>query len=449
MAITDQFEVATPQSNASFLNKVLARVGMISPAEAAVATDSESPDPIPLRLTMKQAGYRAAGNHNGMANAMEIHLHRILSALHEQFDQSHKQQDVAKRQKQAEIDATDTDIAHQQDERKTLDKRIDDMQKQVEVWKKEIHTLHRDPESMSLPEPSKLLMRIGLGLLIGISIYLFLFYSSAGYLAFFKTASADDLGNGAVLSALFEAKAFQMAFDSGIGSFFLICALPIVFMGLGYLIHEFIAKRLFAALGIVLTISLVFDYIIGFEITKRVYEAQHMADIGEAAAPYSWSIARTDMNLWLILFAGFVVYLVWGFVFHFFMEAHQRNNKVAMAINERKEQIADATKDIQRWEDEISKLKLAVRDLTMQRHKLVAELAGVLIPAREWANYLMEFCGGWLAWMAGAEQSYNKQTHCKERLDHFVNQHLGHDTVLSYRASGLIPPVTAPPISVN
>ena len=442
---------ATP----SFIDKVLTRIGMISSANAVTAAENDASEPTQVRQTLRQAGYRASGNHNGMANALEVHLHRIFSALHEQFDQNDKQQEAARKQKQAEIDVIDTDIAHQKDEQKTVEARIEKRQQHTVEWQKEIYTLHREPGTMNLPEPSKVLMRIGLGLLVGISIYLFLFYSSAGYLAFFKSASAEDTEGEMVLNAIFEAKALEEALQSSLGALLLITALPTVFMRLGYLIHEFLIKKNgWPWLVAVLLVSLIFDAIIGFEITKRVYEAHRNIMIGGSEVPYSLALAITDVNMWLIIFAGFVVYVVWGGVFHFFMEAHHRNNKVGMALKERKELIAAAKREIQQWEEEISKLKLAVRDLMMQRHRLVAELAGVLIPSREWGNYLMEFCSGWLAWMAGAEQSYSKQTHCKERLDQFVAHHLGYDTVLSYRSSGLIPgadsPVSnVPPISPN
>ena len=75
-------------------------------------------------------------------------------------------------------------------------------------------------------------------------------------MAFFKTVSAADRETNAVLSALFEAKAFSFALNEGIGAFLLICALPFVFAGLGYLMHEFLAAQQHKRLMVVLGISL-------------------------------------------------------------------------------------------------------------------------------------------------------------------------------------------------
>ena len=86
---------------------------------------------------------------------------------------------------------------------------------------------------------------------------------------------------------------------------------------------------------------------------------------------------------------------------------------------------------------QIIQVREAIRNLISQRYQLEAQKGGILIPAREWANYLMEFCDGWLAWMSGADFSLSKQNQCKSTLDQFITRHLGESTVLTYRPSDI------------
>ena len=43
---------------------------------------------------------------------------------------------------------------------------------------------------------------------------------------------------------------------------------------------------------------------------------------------YTISMAFQSVNFWMIIFAGFIVYLIWGFVFDFIMESHSKMDKI-------------------------------------------------------------------------------------------------------------------------
>jgi hypothetical protein len=427
---------APPDSGASFADKVLAKLGLVSQADAT-STDTDVSEPVKFRQTMNQAGYLAAGHHNGTPNGLEVNLTRILSNLHEEFDQNHKEQETARKQKQAEINTVDTEIAYRQDERETFEKRIEKRKAEIGELKQEIHTLRSSPEDMHLPEPSRLTLWISGIILAMLTIYLFVFYSSAIYSAFYKEFKPED---GVVVRAIFDSQAIPNALKDGFTELVMMVTLPAAFLGLGYLIHKFLEEKHWVkylkVLALLLT-TFVFDGILAYEISEKIYDLKRLNDFNSKLPPYDLSIAVSDIKVWMILFAGFVVYIIWGFVFDYFIESSRLNNKVASAISERQEKIAEAEKEVAGWEAQIVKLKEAIRDLTSQRHRLEAQLLGVLIPAREWASYLMEYCGGWLKWMAGAGVSLNKQNQCKATLDQFVERHLGQETVLSYRASGL------------
>lgn len=423
-----------PTKDLSFAEKVLARLGLVSATEAA---DPNEPEAVRIRQTMHQAGYLAAGRHEGAAHGLSVNLTRILSNLHEQFDGSNQEQEAARKQKQAEINTVEAEISFRHEERATLERRIENKQKEITTLKDEIHTLRSRPEDMHLPEPSRLTLWIS-GLILGLlTVYLFVFYSSAIYSAFYKEFSAED---NKVVRAIFDAQAIPNALKDGLTELLMIVTLPAAFLGLGYLIHKFLEQKhwtKYLKVGALLVVTFIFDAILAYDISEKIYELNRQTSITTNEAKYSIAIAVTEMPVWTILFAGFVVYVIWGFIFDFFVESNRLNNKVAVAITERQEKIDEMKAETASWETAIDKVKEAVLALQTRKNQLEAQLLGVIIPAREWQSYLSEFAGGWLEWMAGVPLSPAKQNDCKTTLDEFVKRHLGDESILSYRATNL------------
>lgn len=436
-ATPDDTAPEAPARDASFADRVLKKLGLVSSAADNLESENYAdPDSVRIQRTMRQAGFRAAGQHNGTTHGLEVNLTRILANLHEQFDQNDRQQETLRKQKQGEINAVNTEIEYRQDERSTLDGKLSGVRQKITDLKHEIHLLRTAPEDMHLQEPSKLALWISGTILVFLTVYLFVFYSSAIYSAFFKSFGADDQ---AVSRAIFDGQAMLKAWHDGLMEVVLMLTLPAAFLGLGYILHQFQkgkSRGKWLKIGGLILVTFVFDYILAFGISKKIYDLNKAASFKDMP-DYTMGMAITDIDFWTIIFAGFVVYLIWGLLFDFYMEAHRLSNKVDAAITERQKQIQEQEKECIALEEQIGKVKETIKNLISQRHQLDAQLMGVIIPAREWANYLMEFCDGWLSWMTGADMSHYKQNQCKATLDQFIARHLGQNTVLAYRSSDI------------
>lgn len=421
--------------DASFADRVLKKLGLVSSAADNLAAENyNDPDSVRIQRTMRQAGFRAAGQHNGTTHGLEVNLTRILANLHEQFDQNDRQQETQRKQKQGEINAVSTEIEYRQDERATLEAKQENTKQKIADLKHEIHLLRTSPEDMHLQEPSRLALWISGIILALLTVYLFVFYSSAIYSAVFKSFKADE---NVVTQAIFDAQAVAKAYQEGFFELLMIITLPSAFLGLGYILHHLqknTQKGKALKMAAIVSITFIFDLILAYGISKKIYDLQKLASFKDIP-DYTLSKAIMDVDFWTIIFAGFVVYIIWGLLFDFFMESHRQSNKVGAAITERQKQIQEKEGECTTLEEQVTKVKETVKNLISQRHQLEAQLMGVIIPAREWANYLMEFCDGWLSWMTGADMSHYKQNQCKDTLDQFIERHLGQNTVLSYRSS--------------
>ena len=128
-----------------------------------------------------------------------------------------------------------------------------------------------NPERYGIPSPKnpKVKFYIGLGLLLPITLYLFVFYISASYSVFFKEFNDDTLS-----SAIFDPQALTKAFQDGILEAILILTIPFVFMGLGYIIHH--CKK-FRVLEVKLNYWIIynhflFDGLLAYVIEKKIYD---------------------------------------------------------------------------------------------------------------------------------------------------------------------------------
>lgn len=367
----------------------------------------------PVTENYEDWGFKKGGHLNGS----HLGLLQCLARIRE----DHKRMvraDAIKQKKLKEplITTRDTyleEIDHYQEESIEISKeKIPNLKTKVEELEKQIIAIKRNPEEIMPDKMSKVSFFIGLLILTALSIYLFIFYSSASFSAFFKEFSLNNIG---VANSIFDPKAISTAADpitGGITELILIISMPFIFIGLGFLIHKFQEKKgigKYFKIGLLILITFVFDAILAYEITEKIYNIKAENSFQEFA-PYSFELAFQQVNFWLIIFAGFVVYLVWGFVFDFTIDSYDKINVVKQAIKARRSEVGLYQEQIRNLEARLEIIKSEINDLKLRCKKLKGRIDGVIIDTAEFDKILHEFLGGWTHWMTA-----NKKTH--EEID--------------------------------
>lgn len=264
-------------------------------------------------------------------------------------------------------------------------------------------------------------LTIGLLILLILSVYLFIFYSSTFYSAFFKEFTFDT----SVAEAMFDSQAIPNALNNGLGCLMFIFCAPVIFMGLGYVLHYYMSEegkmKVFKVTGIVI-ITFIFDCILAYLIAKHIYDVEALTKMDEIQ-PFSLSIAITDVNVWAVIFCGFITYMIWGFVFDLTISAYEeiKSNKkeidkVENDIKGNREQksvldvdMANVKKKKATLESDKNKIQNQLSSSTLFFDKLIIKTA------------LTDFFTGWLTIMSPMGHSMDQQEKAKEIFNNTIN----------------------------
>jgi hypothetical protein len=282
----------------------------------------------------------------------------------------------------------------------------------IEELKKEIIDIRKNPEHYTGVHVGKAGFYIGVFILVLLSIYLFIFYSSASYSAFFKEFKADDI---VITKAIFDANAIGNALKAGVTELIFILTIPFVFIGLGYLIHKFQETKGFAKYAKItglLVITFFFDAIIAYEITEKIYNIKKENDLSGSLPDFSAALAFKSVSFWLVIFAGFVVYLIWGFVFDFAIEAHSKLDIVKVNIKTKREQIVALEQEIGQYQNTITELRIASEKNNGEIKKVRHIIEGTIIHPKAVKEALSQFMMGWYGWLSEGRE-YNRSEHNK------------------------------------
>lgn len=373
----------------------------------------------PIPENYENWGFNKASNLNGSHMGLLSCLARIR--------EDHKRMvrlDLNKQNKLKEpyIDALNSqteEIIHRELEIKNIkEEKIPNIKSKIEKLQNEIIAIKRDPTIIMPDKMSKLSFVIGLLILAALTIYLFIFYSSASFSAFFKEFSLNEIG---VANSIFDPQAISIAYADGLTELILIISMPFVFIGLGFLIHKFqeqkgIAKYFKIAMLIIITF--LFDAILAYEITEKIYNIKAENSFQEMPE-YNVDLALSSINFWLIIFAGFVVYIIWGFVFDFTMDAYDKINVVKQAIKGKESEIKILDNQLIVLDNNLSKLTEAINTLKLKCKELKVKIDGVIIDTAEFDKILHEFLGGWLHWMTANKKPQFHIDEAKNKADEF------------------------------
>lgn len=389
------------------------------------------------RRTYHETGYRDSSRNSGNSQALSI----CLNAIYAKFQNEEKllvdkQKQIKEpylneqKNKETEIKALTVSKENKEEQIVRVEDNISEVKDKIESLKFEINDLAREPEKYHIDAKKGASTKfwIGLIILIPISLYLFTFYISTSYSAFFKTFDP----NSNLMMNVLDPKAFERAWADGSLEGAFVTLIPFVFLGLGFLIHMFSENKSIAnylKIGVLVSITFVFDAILAYQIEEKIYEMNKTFD----SLPFNLSIAFTKIQFWGIIFAGFMVYVIWGLVFDFIMKEHKEKDKIKHEQQRRQKDILIYQERISGFDKQkgiLSNELNSIKELIAKAQGRVGELQriidAVIIPTKEYALYASEYVQGWITFIneklfVSKTENHNLVKECIDIYDNHCN----------------------------
>jgi hypothetical protein len=372
------------------------------------------------RISYQEYGQHQASMLGGSIPGLRVCLQKIYYDFKDRIKDDNEKQEELKKPARIKLEEHKGNIERWENKiQRVREEDIPRLKNKIELFKGEIAHIRKNPQEIIGDQTGKPSFYIGTIILIFLTIYLFVFYSSASYSAFFKQFTQNEIG---VANSIFDAQAISKAVTEGVMELILILTIPFVFLGLGYLIHKLQEEKGYKKLLKIATLILVtfiFDGILAYEITEKIYNIRKDNSF-TPMSDYSIPIALSSINFWLIIFAGFIVYLIWGFVFDFVLEAYTKIDKVKVAIKEKEQLITDTEKQINELVEDTDKMNHQIDQAKTEIKKLNETINSVIIP-REFELEVYSFMAGWLAWMKGNGKPHSDLESAESAVQEFVS----------------------------
>ncbi|WP_422104645.1 beta-carotene 15,15'-monooxygenase [Winogradskyella sp.] len=345
------------------------------------------------KRTYRDAGYKDSEDNHGNPTALKIHLDAVYAKFQNEEKENKKKQEALNEPYRKEKAEKETLIKTSNVLLENLKEKKEARVKKIEVIKYEIADLPNNPEKYGIEAKKGASVKfwIGLGLLLPITVYLLTFYISTSYSAFFKQFEIGASRINAVLAP----EAFTRAWSESVLEGLFVTFIPFVFMGLGYLIHMFGEKKSgtnFFKTIILFFITFVFDAILAYQIEEKLYNLNKTLN----SPNFDLSIAFQKIEFWGIIFAGFIVYIIWGLVFDFIMKEHKERDKIKLAITERKSKLEIEQNAFDEHEAAMHQLEEDIVKYQGNINELNRLIDAVIIPVKEYNLFASEYMQGWI-----------------------------------------------------
>ncbi len=350
------------------------------------------------KLTYHNDGYNTSKICNGNAHNLQISLEAIYQKFENKCKKDYNEQQHLKQPYITEQKGKKTALLNKTEELDRVNNNIDTINTEVEKLNQECRKVKTQPEEFlgnDVDKKASAKFWIGLSFLLPLTAYIFVFYISTSFSAFFRKF---DL-NISLFQGMFDPKALSKAYEEGPLELCFVLFIPFVFFGLGYLIHMFQEKRniintlKIAALFI---ITFLFDAIMAFLIDEKLYDLNKTFD----SEGFNISIAFQSVSFWLIIFAGFVSYIVWGLVFDFVMKEHTDRDKIKSFIKEKKEAIFEKEKTLLKLRNEVKRNKNDISKIKIRISELQNIIDGCILPVMNYKALSTEYFQGWQQYIA-------------------------------------------------
>ena len=303
------------------------------------------------------------------------------------------------------------DISTQEQKKEEKDQRIEDLELD-KLKVKEAET----PNTDYVP------FVIGSFIVVLLTLYLFVFYSSTGYSAFY------GVKQGAL--GFINPNVFTEAQNQGGGVIALIILFPVIFLGLGFLIHDALEKNKYIFISGLLIFTLLTDSIIGYKISQGIYINEFNAGIVKNM--WEFRMIYYDINFYLIIALGFVVYIIWGALLHYILNKYkelQPDQAIELRIDNLNRKISEQRLALAEISGKINILKseiLTIENEISEKEKEIIGYENGVVPVNIslLKASIGDFMNGWFAYTTLMYPSdANKRTQeAKEKQENWLSR---------------------------
>ncbi len=370
--------------------------------------------------TYRQWGTRCAGQTSASIVSLRPLLQVVVCQQRREQQQDSELQERERLRMRTKIEQLRADISIEDDKINRERQLIYEYESEIVLKNKEIAEVREGSNNNRIATVN---FWIGTIITILLAVYLFIFYSSASYSAFFRDGNLVEVG-----SALFYPQAFADAWNTSIGEFLLVLLMPVIFLGLGFLIHQFttihdngntgwkyfayVCSKYMKILSLYV-VTFIFDALLAYSISEKIYGAKAL-NMLENIEPYSWGKAFGEADFWIIIFSGFIAYVIWGLVFDFTMDSYSEKT-------ENKNLLERLNKDIDSLKERIKqsneRQQMSTQTITQRRSDIQSveyQLGnGVAIDVLRIQREIHNFMSGWLAYMSLMAMPLNEQEEAK------------------------------------
>lgn len=356
-----------------------------------------NPDAIQQGETYNHYGVRMCGKVNGDTAYLPPFLQRVYFSEKEKQRKDEAVQEAAKQEIQRKITDKEAELERATNLIDQIEDKIQACRDRIAEWKDKISEL-KNAVMQGKNKEAKVKMILGCVILIPLTFYLFVFYSSTFYSAFFRNFADGNIGIG---TAMLDPQAIPAAYNEGIGELFFVLTAPVIFLGLGFALHFFTLqqnKMKFLKMGAIISVTFIFDCILAYLIGKKIHDVQLVyTDL----PPYNLSEAIGDPNIWAIIFCGFVVYIIWGIVFDMAMTAYNDFTSNKSHIERYEKLIEDEKPKIAPLQEEKTRANVNKIGISHEIDRLRQDLSSSIVHYNLGAikDCLSQFFTGWMSVM--------------------------------------------------
>lgn len=355
-------------------------------------------------------GKRMCGLTNAASPALSAFIDRIyISEKNRQLGDPNTQAQL-KQQTEKKIADLQTKDAQQNNNLNRIQSLIAKAKESIKNFEEEISQLKINSGHKNKGANAR--MWIGMIILVPLTVYLFMFYSSTIYSAFFMGDESIELAK-----AMLNPAALQLAWAGGLQEFLFVLLMPMIFLGLGFLLHYYSSGKGiggYLKAGLVVLITFIFDCILAYKIGESVYNYQSLTQL-VAMPPYDFDIAAKDISFWAVIFCGFVAYIIWGLVFGLAYSAYEDSVSNQREIEAIKQKIHREEKNIKALGQQETDTKNDILSIQGEIKQLQSTLIrGGIFNADEIKVCISDFFTGWIGLMTGLGKSQNEQQEAQQ-----------------------------------